>query len=357
MKSLRRNYSEKLKNPKNMTRKRFTPLYLYIKDFIWHIYYNLVYPSNNKVFIKSDIKNPIRKILMIPDPQIFVDTGSVKTLCLNYKKYLERKNYAVEILVDTNLTKVAKIANSKEYDFVHFHNPLQLRVIKGKMKRDFCITNHRMKEILRNDNNLAPSIIALNGNEKDFYIKNGFKGVIGVVPNGVEREKFSFTPKGNGKAICMVRPLDGKGEDHLFNNLNDKVKIDFVGMDEIGRLKKLGLCNVLGKWSREEVHQRLTEYSCLVLNSKMESSSLTVMEALSAGLSLVVSKEAFANLDKKDFIEVVPVGMGDESLAKMINLQIENNDKYREEIREYSERFDFGNTLGRYIDFIEKSIK
>ncbi len=298
---------------------------------------------------------------MIPDPQIFVETGSVKTLCLNYKKYLERKNYAVEILVSTNLTKVANIANSKEYDFVHFHNPLQLRVVKRKMKRDFCITNHRMKEILRNDNNLAPSIIALNESERDFYIKNRFKGVVGVVPNGVEREKFSFIPqgdgRGNGRAICMVRPLEGKGEDHLFNNLNDKVKVDFVGMDEIGGLKKLGLCNVLGKWSREEVHQRLTEYSCLILNSEMESSSLTVMEALSAGLSLVVSQVASANLDERDFIKVVPVGISDEDLAKMINFQIENNDKYREEIREYSKGFDFGNTLGRYIEFVEKSIK
>jgi len=330
--------------------------FLFLKDIIWHEYYQIINQNNRELLIKSNLKNPKRKILLVPHPKNFFELGAIKIICLNYRKYLEKENYAVDILITPNLKKVAKTANSIEYDFVHFHNPLQLRIIKHLLKRDFCITNHSWTEINSNPSNLAPQIIALSEKDKEFYLEKGFKRKLDLIPNGVDYNEFKYIREGNKKAICIGRFVKDKGQEDLIDKLDGFIPIDFIGEGKINAKAEFKTCKVLGSWSREKIYNNLTDYSCLILNSKTELSPLVVIEALSAGLSLVISDSACANLDKKEFISIIPENCNKCQFKEIVRYQIENNKKYRNSIRSYAKKFDLQRIIKIYISFIEESI-
>ena len=76
------------------------------------------------------------------------------------------------------------------------------------------------------------------------------------------------------------------------------------------------------------------------------------MEALSAGLGLVLSTYATANLDTDlPFISVIPEdrlhNMG--YVESIIKKNRESSLEHRLEIREYAKEFDWSNTINRYL--------
>ena len=82
-----------------------------------------------------------------------------------------------------------------------------------------------------------------------------------------------------------------------------------------------------------------------------EAHSLVIMEAFAAGLGVVVSEFATANLDTDlDFITVIPESKIDD--VEYVEYQITKNREYsvahREEIIEYSQQFDWKNVLQKY---------
>ena len=109
--------------------------------------------------------------------------------------------------------------------------------------------------------------------------------------------------------------------------------------------------NYLGEWTKEYLHDYLTDYGNLVLLSDGEAHSLVIMEAFAAGLGVVVSEFATANLDTDlDFITVIPESKIDD--VEYVEYQITKNREYsvahREEIIEYSQQFDWKNVLQKY---------
>jgi glycosyltransferase involved in cell wall biosynthesis len=101
----------------------------------------------------------------------------------------------------------------------------------------------------------------------------------------------------------------------------------------------------------------MTEYKCLVLLSDGEAAPLVVPEALSAGLSIVVSKTAAANLDTSlPFIHVLENGLDDRS-SDVIAKAIQENVKYRKQIREYAvSYFDWSVICKEYIKIVKEFI-
>ncbi len=99
------------------------------------------------------------------------------------------------------------------------------------------------------------------------------------------------------------------------------------------------------------MYNNLTDYANLILLSDGEAHPLVCMEALSAGLGLVISEWATANLDlNKDFITVIPE-------SKIIDLEyvsskIEENRaislQKRNEIVEYSKEFSWKKQIENY---------
>jgi glycosyltransferase involved in cell wall biosynthesis len=114
----------------------------------------------------------------------------------------------------------------------------------------------------------------------------------------------------------------------------------------------------LGEWKKEYLYEHLTDYNNLVLLSDGEAHPLVCCEALVAGLGLVLSEYAAANLDlSKPFITVIPDNKLND--VKYVEEKIKENretcKKMRKEIREYGlNNFSWENIVKLYINNIEK---
>jgi hypothetical protein len=86
------------------------------------------------------------------------------------------------------------------------------------------------------------------------------------------------------------------------------------------------------------LYENLTKYANLVLLSDGEAHPLVCMEAMSAGLGLVISEFATANLDLSlPFIDVIPESRINDSeyISGVIRKNREKSIPIRKEIRDY----------------------
>ena len=118
--------------------------------------------------------------------------------------------------------------------------------------------------------------------------------------------------------------------------------------------------NYLGEWSKEQLHKNLTNYGNLVLLSDGEAHPLVCLEAFAAGLGVVVSEWAAANLDiRKSFITVIPEDKISD--IRYVEDAILSNRAYsivnRDEIREYGRQFEWTNIIENYyLPVVEKLV-
>ena len=298
--------------------------------------------------------------------------GAVEILIWNHKLELEKLGHKVDIFNTKDLEKVAREINSSDYDFIHVQYDDFVGYFSRTLKPPFCATSH-YGYILKNPDNPndpyqktifkdalgAPGIIALSPQIAEKYAASGYKGFLRYLRNGTDVRQFSFKKIGNGKALCLGKIESRKQQSLMAKLFGNEVRIDFAGPMADEDFKETRACKYLGEWSKETLHEKLTDYSCLVLLSKGEAAPLVVVEALAAGLSVVISESSTANLDKKPFIDVVPdlsektAGM----IAKAINTQIKENAKHRESIRKYAEeRFDWKVIVSEYESIIKDFI-
>jgi glycosyltransferase involved in cell wall biosynthesis len=177
-------------------------------------------------------------------------------------------------------------------------------------------------------------IFALSQGIANIYIKNGFDpNRVKVVPNGVRDDLFDFNAVAAfDKSICLGK-IEYRKRQHL---IKDIPNIDFVGKPIDGYPY---LVKNIGAWDKPTLYKNLTNYSNLVLLSDGEAHPLVCLEALSAGLGLVLSKYAIANLDtSKPFINVISEEMINN--VNFINYTLEENRRVsremRQEIRDYA---------------------
>ena len=157
--------------------------------------------------------------------------------------------------------------------------------------------------------------------------------------NAVEVEEFRTKPEGNGKAICIGRIQERKRQNETALALEGSgIECDFVGpiLEEVTISNELGT-RLRGEWSREAIQNSLCDYSCLILLSQSERQPLVVVEALAAGIPVVLSRNSAWNIDRtKPFIFVVE---SDDQLANAVTRAIAVRDQYSVEIRKYAEDF------------------
>ena len=91
-----------------------------------------------------------------------------------------------------------------------------------------------------------------------------------------------------------------------------------------------------------------------------EAHSLVIMEAFAAGLGVVISEWATANLDlNKEFITVIPEDQIHQTkyVEHMINKNREYSINNREEILDYAKQFEWSRMLSNYyLPNVEKVI-
>jgi glycosyltransferase involved in cell wall biosynthesis len=302
-------------------------------------------------------------------------SSSILNLIQEYKYHSEKNGHQVDIFNDPDAQQVVATINRGSYDFVHLHAGGFVSEFNQNLQQRFCFTSHagHLFQLNKWDNIFkqefqgylnTPGIVSLSPASKQLFMDAGYAGYISTQINGIDTTKVDRQVKGNGKAICLGWIQPRKQQTLLAKTVDGKVAIDFVGPLDDPTFVEGTTTKYLGVWSLGDVYRRLTEYSCLVLISSGEIAPLVVLEAMAAGLCLVVSESASANLAVKDFIKVLPDNIltdptpaHQQIVCEAIAELIDKNQSYRAEIVAYAqETFDFSQTIENYDRIINEFI-
>lgn len=285
--------------------------------------------------------------------------GAVEIVIWDTANALKELGHRVNIINTTNPQEIIGTINQINPDFVHIHYddyvflypyiqfPKAITTHYGYLERPEMYGAYSYKA--NGFVNIKPNVFALSEGIKNIY-KNQMRipeSNLYVVPNGVSNQKFRFSdePKCPDRSIYLAK-VDYRKRQTLFQSISS---IYYAGniVDERFDINK----NYLGEWSKDELYENLTDYGNLILLSDGEAHPLVCMEALAAGLGLVISEWATANLDlKKDFITVIPESKITD--IDYISSEIEKNRtislKKRKEIVEYAKQFNWKEQIKNY---------
>ena len=292
--------------------------------------------------------------------------GAVEILIWDTKNALEKLGHKVHIVNTKDGRQIIDEINNFRPDFVHVHYDEFVPIIPY-IQYPNAITSHfgylerpelfnGYVNILNAFTQIKPNVFCLSEGIKNVYkVMSGIADEkIFVTPNGVDTKKFKTVeePKYPDRSIYLAK-IDYRKRQHLFQGINS---LWFAGNNADPRfnVKK----NYLGEWTKDVLHQELTEYGNLVLLSDGEAHPLVCMEALAAGLGVVVCEWGKANLDtSKEFITVIPEAKIND--LKYVEDAIIKNREYsiahRKEILEYSKEFDWVSVIkNHYIPAVRQ---
>jgi len=292
--------------------------------------------------------------------------GAVEILIWDTKNALEKLGHTVHIVNTKDGRQIIDEINNFRPDFVHVHYDEFIPIVPY-IQYPNAITSHfgylerpemfnGYINILNAFTQIKPNVFCLSEGIKNVYkVMSGIPSEqLFVTPNGVDTAKFRTVdkPKYPDRSIYLAK-IDYRKRQHLFQGINS---LWFAGNNADSRFNVNK--NYLGEWSKDVLHKELTEYGNLVLLSDGEAHPLVCMEALAAGLGVVVCEWGKANLDtSKDFITVIPEAkMGD---LKYVEGAIIKNREYsishRKEILEYSKEFDWVSVIkNHYIPAVRQ---
>ena len=293
--------------------------------------------------------------------------GAVEILVWDTKIALEKLGHEVLIINTKNGRQIIDEINTFRPDFVHVHYDEFVPLVPF-IQYPNAITSHfgylERRQQFNGYVNVANEFMRVKPNV--FCLSEGIEKVYNIMfdisttyitPNGVNIDEFNFVsdPEFPDRSIYLAK-IDYRKRQHLFQSINSLWYAGNIADDRFDKGK-----NYLGEWSKDRLYNELTEYGNLVLLSDGEAHPLVCMEALAAGLGVVVCQWGKANLDTdKEFITVIE--------EKHINgipfieYEIEKNRKYsvehRDEIREYSKKFDWKSTIEKhYLPNVKKVIE
>ena len=294
--------------------------------------------------------------------------GAVEILVWDTKNALEQLGHTVQIVNTRDSNQIIAEINSFSPNFVHVHYDEFISVYPY-IQYPKAITSHfgylERPEMFGGYANIANAFTKIKPNV--FCLSNGIKNVykilmnipeekLFVTPNGVNTSAFSYTDKPEfGNLSIYLAKIDYRKRQHMFQSIDSLWYAGNVADNRFSTNK-----NYLGEWDKPTLHKELTQYGNLVLLSDGEAHPLVCMEALSAGLGIVVTEWGKANLDdSKEFISIIP----ESKVADILYIEekiIENRNysiKNRKEIFEYSKEFDWVNIIQNYyLPNVEKVI-
>jgi len=294
--------------------------------------------------------------------------GAVEILVWDTKNALEELGHEVQIINTKDYRQIINGINAFVPDFVHVHYDEFIPVMPY-IQYPSAITSHfgylERKEMFNGYINVANEFQKIKPNV--FCLSRGIQTVYNVMfdipkentyvtPNGVNADRFRTTmePEHPDRSIYLAK-IDYRKRQHLFQSIDS---LWYAGNNVDNRFDTEK--NYLGEWSKDVLHDHLTEYGNLVLLSDGEAHPLVCMEALAAGLGVVVSEWGNANLDRlKDFITVIPESKVNdiEFVEKSIIENREYSISHREEIREYAKQFDWMNIIqNHYIPSVKEIV-
>lgn len=296
--------------------------------------------------------------------------GAVESLIWDYKITLENLGHEVQIINIGDPMQILGMIDEFRPDFVHINYddwvplypyiryPCAITTHFAYIERPELMGPYKQR-VFDVFEQIKPTVFGLSDSinkvyESDCKISSDR---LYLNPNGVMLDNFRVTdnPKFADRSIFLAK-VDYRKRQCFFQSIDS---LWYAGNIVDHRFDKSR--NYLGEWEKDYLYDNLTDYGNLVLLSDGEAHSLVIMEAFAAGLGVVVSQWATANLDlSKKFITVIPEDkINDlEYVEKTIIENREYSVKNRDEILEYSKQFDWKNVIEKYyIPNIKKVIE
>ena len=291
--------------------------------------------------------------------------GGAEALIWNLKCELEKQGHEVLIVNTKDLRDINQTVNDWNPDFVHLHYDVYADIMPY-INSPRAITSHYpyldfpekrkgYEWIFHKFAKNHSYIFSLSDRNTSHFKKFGVKEeLLWDWWGGVSEDAFHFTkqPKLGNKTICLGKIEQRKMQTYLQTVSPD---IMFAGPIADARFSPSS-SKYLGIWSRDQVYSELTHYGNMILFSDGEAAPQVIMEALVAGLGVVVSEEGSANLDTSlPFIDVVKTSWSQLKVAEVLNKNRETSVKMRDEIRDYGiKRFGLSRCTSKYIDKINE---
>ena len=286
--------------------------------------------------------------------------GAVEILIWDQKLALEKLGHEVDIVNVQSPVEILQKINNFSPDFVHIQYDDFIELYPY-VQYPCAITSHfgyieqpnkwdyYGDRIAKPFERIKPNIFCLSPGIADTYLNN--LGIpherLFVTPNGVNLDKFKVEsiPEKLSDSIYLAK-IDYRKRQYLFQSIKN---LYYAGNTADPRFDTSN--NYLGEWSKETLYNDLTKYGNLVLLSDGEAHPLVCLEAFAAGLGVVVSQWAAANLDTdKGFITVIPEDKISD--IKYVEEQIITNREYsvahREEIDQYAKEFEWSTVVDKY---------
>lgn len=286
--------------------------------------------------------------------------GAVESLIWDMKLSLIKLGHEVQIVNIDSSYQIINIINEFRPDFVHINYddwidlypyiqyPCAVTTHFAYIERPELMFGYKQR-VFDRFAAIKPNIFGLSSGINNIYntLADIPKDKLYLNPNGVMAENFRFSenPEFPNKSIYLAK-IDHRKRQFLFQEIDSLWYAGNIADDRFDQTK-----NYLGEWQKEVLYQNLTDYGNLVLLSDGEAHPLVCMEAFSAGLGVVVSEWATANLDlDKRFISVIrEEKMNDISYVE--EKIIENREysiQHRQEILDYVKEFEWCRILENY---------
>ena len=295
--------------------------------------------------------------------------GAVEILIWDQKLALEKLGHQVDIVNTKSPIEIIQKINEYRPDFVHVQYDDFIELYPY-IQYPCAITSHfgyleqpnkwgyYHYRIVNPFQRISPVVFCLSDGIRNVY-KNELlinEDNLLVTPNGVNTSKFvTRDPKYPDRSLYLAK-IDYRKRQSMFQSISS---LYYAGNNSDPNFNVN--INYLGEWSKEYLYNNLTDYGNLVLLSDGEAHPLVCMEALAAGLGVVVCEYGAANLDtSKDFITVIP----ENKISDLKYLEdeiIKNRDysiSHKDDIIKYASNFDWLNVIrDRYIPCVEKIIE
>lgn len=299
--------------------------------------------------------------------------GAVESIIWDYYQELTKRGHTVIIVNETAKSSIINNTNSENPDVVYVMYDDHIVVVQHincsrifYMSHYAYITQPQFEEKQQSYfNNIFKLVIeyqqyiTLNAISQEIlsvYQKYGYTGKTNIIHNGARSDLFNYIEIPEHLKSIYVGKIENRKSQYKYQSIPD---INFAG-NYYNSSFNINNPNYLGEWTKCVLYENLTKYTNLILLSDGEADPLVIKEALVAGLGVVVSECASANLDRtKLFITIIPDDKLDDIsfVSEAIKYNREISIKMREQIRQYGlTKFAWSIIIDNFIENIPLKI-
>lgn len=283
-------------------------------------------------------------------------SGAVEAIISDYQFHCEKLGH--EFLVVNEQSPAAAMQEAFHFnpDVIHLHDESKVDEL-AKVEAPLKIVTTHDPTFFEKPNPFIKRFVEGNfivgclcQRYADLFVKAGVApDRIMLTPNGARGDLIRFTtrPRQPDRMICLGM-IGWRKRQPLLLALPF---VDCVGPVSVHDPVELN-GSELWNWNKLQVYDWLTDHAALVLISKSEAAPLVVVEALMAGLDVVVSEVAAANLDRSQpFIHVLDERtITNPLLLELALKKVLARTKDRQAVRAYAEQhFDWAVLTKNYL--------